>query len=112
MRSRMSCRALATLGLLQSIVFVPSVESLLRGLGYLTKFSPRVEIVIDGEVREDLQCRIGHRRSNLIKLGAAEDIARDLECGFLGQVDLMLLIHHSAPRINLLVNVDLHRAHV
>ena len=75
-------------------------------------FAPRIKIVINGKMWEDLQRSVGHGRSYLIQLGVAQNVAGSLQCGLLGQIDLMLLVHHSTPRINLLVNVDLHGAHV
>src|SRR6516164_4267454 len=111
MAVRMSSRA-SIITVLPAVASVPLVEGLLRRFGHVAVAPPGVEPVIDGEVRQDPQRGAAGLGGRPEGAGVAEQSAGQLHGCLLGGGEPAGIVHDLAPGIDLLVDVDLHRADV
>lgn len=88
------------------------MESLLYRMRQFTVFTPGIQGVVYGEAREGVQCCLGGARRNTVELRATEHLVSNSHRFLLHKLNLMLLFHHFTPGVDLVVNVDLHRADV
>src|SRR5258707_5649748 len=91
---------------------IPAVESLFGRMRHLAVLPPGVEAVVDDEARQMGERRIGRGDRSAIGSGPGQQRPGGLHGGLFGDRHLMLLHENAPPRINLLVDVDLHRADI
>jgi hypothetical protein len=73
---------------------------------------PGVQAVVDDEPRQMGEGCIGGGDRGTVGGGPRQQYAGGLHCGLFGERHLMLLHENASPRIDLLVDVDLHRADI
>ena len=70
--------------------------------------APCIQPVVDGEMRKNLQSGRRGGSSNLIERRIAQNLVRDPHGLLLNRLNLALFLHHFAPAVDLLMNVNLH----
>src|SRR5258708_25178185 len=84
------------------------MESLFRRLRNVSVSAPRVEVVVERKAWQDLQSGFRGIGGDAIKVGMTQHLACDDHGLFLDEINLVFLLHHLSPCIDLLMNVDLH----
>src|SRR5712675_2159256 len=79
---------------------------------HLAVLPPGVEAVVDDEARQMGERRIGGGDRGPVGSGLGQQHTGGLHGGLFGERHLMLLHENTPPGIDLLVNVDLHRADI
>src|SRR6516164_7104683 len=95
-----------------AIGLIPAVKRLLGRVRHVSMSAPGVEAVVDNEARQVSQRDIGGGDRRAIGGWPRQQFAGNLHFGPLGQRSLMPLDEHPSPRIDLLVDVDLHRTNI
>src|SRR3954452_17171103 len=95
-----------------SIRLIPAVESLLDRVRHFAVLSPGVEAVVDDEARQMGERRFGRGDRGAVGRGPGQHSAGGLHGGLFDQRHLVLIYENPPPRIDLLVDVDLHRADI
>src|SRR4029077_11916139 len=96
----------------QTILFVPLMERLLCGARHVAVIAPGIQPIVNCEAWQRLERSFSSLCRNAVSLRITQHFASYDHRLFLWELDLMLLVHHRAPGIDLLVNIDLYRAHV
>src|SRR5208283_4127358 len=91
---------------------MPAMEGLLRRMRHLAMLSPGIEAVVNNKARQMGERVIGGGNRRTVSGRVREQLAGHLHRRFLHKWGLVLLHELSAPGIDLLVDVDLHRADV
>src|SRR5258708_37642412 len=84
------------------------MESLFRRLRNVSVSAPRVEVVVERKAWQDLQSGFRGIGGDAIKGGMTQHLACDDHGLFLDEINLVVLLHHLSPCIDLLINVGLH----
>src|SRR5271166_1840341 len=94
------------------VLEIPAAEALFRRFRHLALPSPRIEPVVDGEARQALDGEPRRRYRRAIKPRVAQHLADEADGFFLDQRQLIALGHDLPPFVDLIVDVDLHRADI
>src|SRR6202040_2655595 len=91
---------------------VPAVKGLFGRVRYLAVLPPCVQAVVDDESRQMGERRIGGGDRRAIGGGLRQQRAGGLHHRLFGERHLIPLHEYAPPRIDLLVDVNLHRADI
>ena len=97
---------------LLAVLFVPLVKGLLGRRRCFAMLSPGIQIVVDDKAREQFESSLSAGGSDAVELGVAEHFSGSDHGGFFRQLDLVLFVHHAAPRVDLIVDIDLYRTDI
>src|SRR5258706_14478742 len=95
-----------------AVRLIPAMEGLLGRMRHLAMFSPRVEAVVDDKTRQMDEREIGCDDRGAISSRPRKQLTGRLHRRFLHERDFVLLHELPPPGIDLLVDIDLHRADV
>src|SRR3974390_2088937 len=93
------------------VLDIPAAKALLGRLRHLALPAPRVEPVIDCKAGQTLECKPRRRDGRAIEARLAHSLSHNPDRLFLDQRQLIALRHDLPPLVDLLVDVDLDRAH-
>src|SRR6516225_5585022 len=98
--------------LLSSIGLIPAVEGLFGRVRHFAVPAPGIEAVVDDPPREMRESHIGGGDRGAVRRRPRQQLTGRLHFHPLGQRGLMPLDKYPPPRIDLLVDIDFHRADI
>jgi hypothetical protein len=92
------------------MLLVPLMESLFGRLRDISMSPPSVQVIVEHEAWRDLQTGFHGIGSHAIDARVTEHLARHDHGFFLDELDLVFLLQHLPPGIDLIMDVDFHRS--